>query len=353
MVNYAFSGEREIAIMVSRTCNIACRHCGIDSSPQNKERMSLEAAQALVLDAATVPNMRKITFTGGEPLMVPKEMLSLLEMCRNLGLSTRIVTNGFWAKTPKRGRALLKDLRDAGLTEINFSADIFHLEYMEASTLRNALDVAAEAGFARIVSYVCSSNKPPLDEFAKLYGLDRDGLLDLRSVEWDVDFIESIKDEKIFVFYGGLIGLGRVLQYPELLQYVPVDIFPSGKGCREIVDKPVIYPDGSFQACCCAGGKISNFTVGNAFEERLPALYERMAKRSTFRLINTHGPKYLFDRVREAHPEVAMPDTYTSICEMCVRANALIPHEALDAIADEASWRETMRDFAPTPAEDA
>src|SRR3712207_7664087 len=49
--------------------------------------------------------------------------------------------------------------------------------------------------------------------------------------------------------------------------------------CREVVNKPVIYPDGSFQACCCAGGKVGAFTVGNAFEEDIATLYDRSEER--------------------------------------------------------------------------
>ena len=346
MADYSFSTDRELALMVTRHCNIACRHCGIESGPAVKDRMSLERAEALILDAATVPNLRKITFTGGEPMMVPGDMLKLLELCQALGLETRMVTNGFWAKTPARGRTILAELRDAGLTELNFSADRFHLEFMDASTLRRALDLAAEAGFARIVSFVSASDVPPLDEFAALYGVDRDMLVDLRTMAWDPDYIEETKARSIFVFYGGLIGLGRAALHPDILRFVPVQTFPLGTPCREVVEKPVVYPDGAFQACCCAGGKIASFTVGNAFQERLPSLYDRMRARPSFRLINTHGPRVLHDEVRRACDEVELPATYTSICEMCVRVHAAVPPERLDEIASDAILRDMLDGLA-------
>lgn len=353
MPEFHFSEGREFAIMFARTCNIACKHCGIESSPENKEKMTLKRAEELIVSAAAIPDFRKVTFTGGEPLMFPKEHVQLLRLCRDLGLQTRIVTNGFWAKTPSRGRALLAELKEAGLTELNFSADTFHLEFQNSSILRSALDLANEMGFARIVSFVSNGGADPLTEFSEMYGLDRETLVDLRAIPWDMSLIATLKPEKIFVFYGGLIGLGRAAQYPEMLKFYPVDFFPLDASCREIVDKPVIYPDGSFQACCCAGGKIESFTVGNAFTEDLSVLYQRMQNRPHFRLINTHGPRRLFDCVKTARPDLKLPREYTSVCELCVRASQHLSSVEMDDIAAEFLWNETLRLFGTGDALEA
>lgn len=353
MPKFHFSKGRELAIMFARTCNIACKHCGIDSSPENKERMTLENAEAIIVSAASIPDFKKITFTGGEPLMFPQEHLQLLRLCRDFGLMTRIVSNGFWAKTPKRGRALLAELIEAGLTELNFSADIYHLEFQDKSILQSALNLTAETGLARIVSFVTNGSTDPLTDFANLYDLPRDKLLDLRKIPWDRGEIDRLKDDYIFVFYGGLIGLGRAAQYPEMLRYYPVDYFPLDASCREIVDKPVVYPDGSFQACCCAGGKIGSFTVGNAFTEDLGLLYDKMQQRAHFRLINTHGPRQLFDCVRSARPDLRLPHEYTSICELCVRAAQHLSADEIDKIATAYLWEETLRCYSPSELEDA
>lgn len=346
MPEFHFSVGKELALMFARTCNIACKHCGIESSPQNKERMTLDKAEAIIVSAASIPDFKKITFTGGEPLMFPREHLQLLRLCRDLGLMTRVVTNGFWAKTPQRGRTLLADLCEAGLTELNFSADIYHLEFQDKAILASALELTAEVGLPRIVSFVSNGAGDPLQEFSTLYGFPREKLLDLRKLPWDRAVIDQLKEDHIFVFYGGLIGLGRAAKYPEMLRYYPLDYFPLDAPCREIVDKPVIYPDGSFQACCCAGGKIGSFTVGNVFAEDLGQLYEKMQQRAHFRLINTHGPRQLFDCVRRERPDLKLPEQYTSICEMCVRASQHLTGEQVDDIAETFLWEETLRCFS-------
>ena len=56
----------ELGLMFSHTCNITCRHCGIFSSPQNKNKMRLEDARRWIMDAARIPIIKQINFTGGE-----------------------------------------------------------------------------------------------------------------------------------------------------------------------------------------------------------------------------------------------------------------------------------------------
>jgi len=336
------NGYLELALMFARTCNIACRHCGIESSPQVHDKMTLAEAQQYILEAAAIPGFRKITFTGGEPFLFQKEHLELIELSTNLGLATRVVTNGFWAANMEKGRKFLKRLVAAGIGELNFSADKFHLEFLDASVLRNALQLTREAGLKRIVSFVTNCAGDPLDEFSAMYGIPREELADLRLYLTDLDSAEALKDKYVFVFAGGLIGLGRAAEYPEELKYAPYDFFPDLIPCGEVLNKPVIYPNGDFQACCCAGGKIGTFTVGNTKREPISSLYEKMLERSQFRFINTYGPKELYRILKEARPDLGRPAGFTSICELCVRAADHLTAAEIDSIVDGALVARTL-----------
>lgn len=336
---------REFALMLSRRCNIACRHCGIESSPLVRDRMSLADAKRFIVEAAGLPDFVKVTFTGGEPTLVRRDLLVLLALCRDLRLSTRIVTNGWWARNKENGLQFLERLRSNGLTEINFSADRFHLEFTEAETLRNALECAHELGYPRIVSFVSNADRHPFEEFSESYGIPRGDLVDLRQGLEDGSSFGSLSLDVVHVFWGGLIGLGRAAQYPAELRYHPLDFFPQGVACGEVVNKPVIYPDGSFQACCCAGGKIAGFTVGNAFTESIADLYDKMIARSHFRLINDHGPRQLYEIMKGARPDRKLKDNYTSICQMCVESTRGVAAEEVDHIVDAWTLREMLVPF--------
>ena len=337
--------EREIAMMYARTCNITCRHCGIESSPRNKSRMALADAKQYVLEAASIPEIRKFTFTGGEPFLFQDEHAELIKLASDLGLSTRVVTNGFWAKNKASGLQMLARMKAAGLRELNFSADKFHLEEMEAQTLRNALECAKELGYARIISFVTNDDRPVLDNLAEMYGLPRAELRDLRELLGELgctEDLDPIKDDAIFVFAGGLIGLGRAAEHPDELRHFPVSMFPRGVPCGEVVNKPVIYPDGDFQACCCAGGKMGVFTVGNLHDEPLSELYPRMLARSQFRMINTYGPLELYKAIARARADLPRQGRYTSICELCVRSTEGLTIAEVDAIVDAALAARTL-----------
>ena len=158
--------SREFALMLSRRCNIECRHCGIESHPRITDHMPLATAERLIREAAAIPDFGKVTFTGGEPFMRPDELEHLIGLCTELGLATRVVSNGFWARHLDKGMAMLGRMRRAGLTEINFSADRFHLEFLAAETLRNALACAHAHDLLRIVCFVCTGEHEPVDEFA-------------------------------------------------------------------------------------------------------------------------------------------------------------------------------------------
>lgn len=323
--------------MFSRQCNIACRHCGIESSPHVKDRMPLLDAKQYLLEAASIPEIKKVTFTGGEPFMFQAEHEELVALATALGLSTRIVTNGFWARNERTGLEVLARMQRAGLRELNFSADRFHLEFMDPRILRNALACARELGFARIISFVTNSEGDFRDELATMYGLPREQLVDLREVIGSLgctEDLDPIKDTSIFIFAGGLIGLGRAAEHPSELRHFPVSFFPRHQPCGEVVNKPVIYPDGDLQACCCAGGKMSTFTVGNLKRESLATVYARMLSRSQFRLINSYGPVELHHCIARARPDLARRDRFTSICELCVRATEGLQAAEVDAIVD-------------------
>jgi MoaA/NifB/PqqE/SkfB family radical SAM enzyme len=346
--------SREFALMLSRRCNIECRHCGIESHPRIGEHMPRTVAERLIRDAALIEDFGKVTFTGGEPFMRPDDLEELIGLCTQLGLATRVVSNGFWAKNIDRGMAMLGRMRAAGLDEINFSADRYHLEFLEAETLRNALDCAHAHGLLRIVSFVTTGDIDPIDDFSEMYGIDKSKIFDLRMVLDNEDLVETFGQNHILLYYGGLIGLGRAERMAHERRYHQLETFERYRPCGEIVNKPVIYPDGCFQACCCAGGKISSFTVGNIYSESLETLYERMQMRSHFRLINTHGPRVLFDEIAAARPDLALKSEFTSICELCVRATEKLDGPEVDQIADRFLLGEMMRelgiDGGPVPA---
>lgn len=56
-----------LQVNIGLTCNLACRHCHVESSPSRTETMSATVAERLLELAASQPQLRTVDLTGGAP----------------------------------------------------------------------------------------------------------------------------------------------------------------------------------------------------------------------------------------------------------------------------------------------
>ncbi|MCZ7646194.1 MAG: arsenosugar biosynthesis radical SAM protein ArsS [Planctomycetota bacterium] len=82
---------RTIQVNVGLRCNLACRHCHVESSPKRTERMSWET-MTQVLAAANACGAETIDITGGAPEMHPR-IQDFIREARSRGLSVVLRSN--------------------------------------------------------------------------------------------------------------------------------------------------------------------------------------------------------------------------------------------------------------------
>lgn len=80
-----------VQVNIGLTCNLACHHCHVESSPSRREQMS-RATMEQVLDAARRAEARTIDITGGAPEMNP-HFRWLVAESRARGLHVMVRTN--------------------------------------------------------------------------------------------------------------------------------------------------------------------------------------------------------------------------------------------------------------------
>ncbi len=80
-----------IQVNIGLACDLACRHCHVESGPQRPEQMTWETMQ-LVLDAAGRANAGTLDITGGAPEMNPL-FRRFTSAARNAGLHVIVRTN--------------------------------------------------------------------------------------------------------------------------------------------------------------------------------------------------------------------------------------------------------------------
>lgn len=102
---------------VTRTCNLACRHCYSDSAAKSYEgELTHEQGRALLEDLAAF-GVPAVLLSGGEPL-ARKDTLDLAAYGRSLGIKFTLSTNGTLLDLPTAQR-----IRDLGFTYVGISLD--------------------------------------------------------------------------------------------------------------------------------------------------------------------------------------------------------------------------------------
>jgi MoaA/NifB/PqqE/SkfB family radical SAM enzyme len=88
--------EPILQIHPSLWCNLRCRHCYSESSPQMRMQLDPEYVRAAISDAAAM-GYKVVSVSGGEPFLY-RELPTVLRHARSLGLRTTVTTNGYFLK---------------------------------------------------------------------------------------------------------------------------------------------------------------------------------------------------------------------------------------------------------------
>ena len=121
-------------------CNITCRNCYIDSSPDNDRLAYLTRAEAAAfLDeiARDAWPVREIGFTGGEPFMNP-DIIDMLGDALSRGFSVLVLTNAMQPMLRPRIRDGLIALRDAHGDRLTLRISLDHYSRELHDTERTA-----------------------------------------------------------------------------------------------------------------------------------------------------------------------------------------------------------------------
>lgn len=143
-----------VTILGTYKCTAACENCCFDSNPFLTQRLELTDILAFIDEAARLPQCSLVVFSGGECFLLRDDLVAAVRHATNLGLRTRCVTNGFWAKRLPHGRRRLQALVDVGLSELNVSTGDFHQQWVDPETVVNAVSLSVELGIEKTVLMV-------------------------------------------------------------------------------------------------------------------------------------------------------------------------------------------------------
>jgi len=251
---------RKIAFGYSTRCNVKCEHCvAADALPQNI-KMELAQAKEIIVEMAST-GVQGISFTAGEPLIYLDDMSELVSLCHQYGIYTRVVTNGFWAKTPAYADSTIIKLKESGLSQLRMSYSRWHQKNIAQQNIVNGAHSCEKNSLDYFISFVTDFSKKD-------------------------DIFESyLRDHRLRFFPEPVIFAGRAESFDR--QPIQTDYQPN---CCPM--NPYLAPNLDMYACCDAGSHFTNtnfFYLGNLKNCSIDQLFKKGETNSLYNHIRTMG----------------------------------------------------------------
>lgn len=251
---------RKLAFGYSTRCNIKCSHCVAAGEPQDVVKMKLAKAKGVIRELAGA-DVKGISFTAGEPFIYFDDLLELVDLCSELNIYTRVVTNSYWAISPDKAREKIHQLRDCGLSQLRLSYSRWHQQHVPKKNVVIAAEASKVAGLAYFISFVTDFS-----------GEDEPGE-------------QYLRDNNLIFFPEPVIYAGRAEGFNQLPVFTDYQ-----ENCCQM--NPYLAPDMNMYACCDAGSHFSTtnfFRLGNLNDCTIAELFSKSETNKLYNCIRTMG----------------------------------------------------------------
>ena len=292
---------RVLGLLLTLKCNAECAHCCFNSGPSRSLAMNADEACDYVGQAASA-GLAGISITGGEPFIDLDRLETVVSKSFELGMFARVVTNGYWAGSNRRAELILDRLYAVGLREISISFDSLHEEFIKASSIKRAIEVALRKGLKVVVSHVKDNG-------------DLGDSLNSYLARLENDFSGNL-----FAMGGYTVPSGRAIEEKLSTDYdrVNVDHQRLTHACWHVIREPIVVPGGDIFPCCspsCATdtGFRDSYRIGNLNERHLSSVLDDLQANPLFLGLMLHGPRWVHDKTGSGQES----NQYINICDLC------------------------------------
>lgn len=245
-----------VTILPTYRCNAACRECCFESDPSIKHRMTRRDILGLIQRIrAELPRVRYIVFSGGEVTLLRNDLIDAIALATQLGLGTRVVSNGHWGRSDASAREWIGKFIGAGLCELNLSTGDEHLEWVPLEHVARAAFYATQQKLLTLMVVEGSQQAKFRADQLQQQPLVQEILRDDETRPW-------------------LILMTNVwMPFHQDANIIPGSA-PTHEGCDNIFENFVINPHGYLMSCCGLTMEyIPELKVGNALADHLHSTY--------------------------------------------------------------------------------
>ena len=298
-----------LVFSVTYDCPVTCKYCVTQSGPDNGPWLSAEFMISAMKETAAFGLLRGVVFTGGEPLVRRKEVEKALRFAASRKLWSRIVTNAYWATTPKRAEDTLRSLKESGLSEINFSCDDLHQENIPIHCIANAFRAARNLEIPTLIAHKRVKHETISIQFLSQY-------LGVALKEFKPGRVNPRFDIYSSA-YTVPIGFGS-----EWLKEEDYIIYPKGQSfqnpCSAVFNCLVVSPTKQIKLCC---GRIDQDGPELAFGRWGDVPLEQLIYDANSDLMANwlalEGPYGVMRFIQEKAPQIRFRRRYVNYCHLC------------------------------------
>ncbi len=319
-----------ISVLVTYDCNAACPHCFFRCQKDSPTLPPDMLADAL---ASLRQPLRWLHFTGGEVLLVPDALWSLLEAARaHHRYDIGIATNGWWGQSPRRATAIVQRLQQAGVNGVCLSADHFHQLTIPVEDLTNAARAVVKSGLTRHSWLVCSLLD---DDYADAERLNEKS----RAIATEVATASGLTVAEISVRpLGRSARLSRQDDLPAALPSGPCQDMACCLGDTTTTDPQMVWIDPMGNVMICHG-----LTIGSLHEASLQEILDSYAPQQdpVLNALDRDGPQGIY-HLAQTHA-VAPSGPFLDRCDLCFKSRRALqevyPRTLTPAVCYPASLR--------------
>lgn len=288
-----------ITFIVTRRCPLECDHCVMESGGWYQDHLTGAEMQGW-LQAAHQLGITRASYSGGDPVLVLKDLTEAVACAHDLGMVNSLFTSAFWATSVAKGIATLKRL--SGVDVMGISTSPYHQNFVPLERVANAIIAAREIDACAVEVQVSSFRRDAAEVADRLRSLLPE---DLRGV--------PIHPQSIF-------AAGRAqttLEIPEE-EYLP--LAAVDKKCP--APALTVEPDGLLRGCCSSllALKAKNpFILGDLRAEKMSNVLERAAQEPHYQTMRSLGMEPILQILKEDHLDRHVPERAVNACDLCFR----------------------------------
>ena len=309
----------QLTVLTTSQCTAECGHCSVNSAPRRRDRVTFDDIRKVIDQLHSVSPLKVVIFAGGEPTLLGDHLLDSIAYADSLGIITRVVTNAYWASSPAAARAKVRSLREAGLAEINISADDYHLPFIPFENVEHAWRACKRIGFLSVIIANC---RGPGSRVTPDFIRGRLGE-DIREIYDDTGWRQRLGgpagDGTVYGISNAYLQyLGRAHSRLDASEVFPEDESSFDRGCPWAVKSAAISPKNHLIACC--GFEVEHNEVldfGDAREHAANDLLLHANNDVLVQAVARLGPIYLRSFIKTMDPTITFRDRYGSMCSLC------------------------------------